>query len=115
MKTRWIVAAFVILSLYCAPGCGEEKPPAPGGWSDAAVDDKGVVEAADFAVKAEQKVLEKDKLSLVKIVSARHQVVAGMNYSIEMTVKHNDAEKTATAVVWRQVNKEYKLTSWTWK
>lgn len=95
-----------------------------GGYSAASVTDKEVIAAADFAIKAEEKALQelKDsepaKLELVKIVSARQQVLAGTNYRLKLKVKLDGKEKVAEVVVWHEVRRNpdpYKLRSWTWK
>jgi hypothetical protein len=54
----------------------------------------------------------------VRIVAAEHQVVAGMNYRLQLRVTLDSEEKTAEALVWWQVWRKpepYQLTSWTWK
>lgn len=114
-------------ALACLAGVGTGVAAGPdrpgvGGYSDASVTNAEVVAAARFAVRAKELVLrEKDpgaKLDLVSIVSARQQVVAGMNYRLDLRVKAGGTEKAAEAVVWWQAwnaKEPYKLTSWTWK
>ncbi len=91
------------------------QPGAPQGTS---VDDKDVVKAAQFAVAAQQKAMkdagQSDKLTLVKIVSARKQVVAGMNFMLTLQVKVGDEARTAEAKVWWQAWRKvpYQLTYW---
>jgi len=105
-------------------GCGLAKEPMPGGKSPAAVTKPEVVAAANFAIKEEEKAIQNNKetpaakLSLVSILSAEEQVVAGMNYRLKLKVKLDGKEKKAGATVWWQAwNKEapYKLTSWKWQ
>jgi len=55
-----------------------------GGHSAVAVDDDKVVEAGNFAVKAI------NKGELVKIAAATKQVVAGMNFTLVLHIKHSD-------------------------
>jgi hypothetical protein len=83
-----------------------------------------VITAANFAIMEEEKVLRNNKktesaqLSLVAILAAEEQVVAGMNYRLILKVVLDGREKIATATVWWQSwNKEapYKLTSWDWQ
>jgi hypothetical protein len=69
--------------------------------------------AAAFAIKAKQK--KGAKLSLVKILSAQQQVVAGLNFRLALKVKVNNSERNAEAVVYRNLSGEHKLTSWIWK
>ena len=101
------------------------SPPAsspPGTFTPASVSDKEVIEVAKFAIAAEEKVLGKDKagakLELVALVGAETQVVAGMNYKLQLTVKLNGEEKKAEAIVWWQAWRKpepYLLTDWNWK
>ena len=114
-------------ALACSAGAvagvaAEPGPPAVGGYSAASVTHAEVVAAARFAVRAQELAMRgKDpgaRLDLVTIAAARQQVVAGMNYRLELRVKAGGAEKAAEAVVWWQAwnaREPYKLTSWTWK
>ena len=115
-----VCGVLLCVSMVCAlPARGEERM--PGGLSEVPVDDKDIVAAAQFAVSAHAKELTKEAapkggaMTLVKIVKARQQVVAGINYRLELKVSVDGAEKEAEAVVWKQLSGAYKLTSWTWK
>ena len=86
-----------------------------GGYKDAAIDDAGVVAAAEFAVSDHS---EKNEVSLeiVRIVKAERQIVAGTNYRLCVEVKvveeGNDDTQFVQAVVYQDLKKVYKLTSW---
>jgi LmbE family N-acetylglucosaminyl deacetylase len=117
------LAAFVPFTTLCPITCLAE-PPKAGGYATVAVTTKEVVEAADFAIKAHQKVIqdkkdtETPKLELVTITQAEQQVVAGINYRLHLKVKLDGKEKMAEALVWWQAWRNpdpYQLTSWTWK
>lgn len=92
----------------------------PGGWAKASVKEQAVIDAANFAVKAQQEELKKagkeDKLTLDKIVTAEQQVVQGMNYKLTLQVKFGEKVQTAEAKVWARVwlkpDEQYKLTAW---
>lgn len=92
----------------------------PGGWTKVSVKDEGVVLAAQYAIKAQQKVMKESgdlkKLTLVRIQEAQSQVVQGVNYKLSLHVKVGDAERTTHAVVWvrswLQEDERYNLTSW---
>ena len=77
-----------------------------GGYSAIAVTNKEVIDAAAFAVKIQQKVMQHQlgeppaKLELTAIEGAEQQVVAGMNYRLRLKVKVDGVEKDAEAVVW---------------
>lgn len=90
----------------------EPALPIVGGYQTADVGDKDIKAAAEFAVSAAPKPFE-----LKEIVSARQQVVAGMNYSLCLRVK---APKfglftrghLVAAKVFRDLDARYQLTSW---
>jgi hypothetical protein len=104
-----------------------------GGFAVVSTTKREVKSAAAFAVKAQQTALRKEavglddpkakpqpipRLALVRIVAAEHQVVAGMNYRLQLRVTLDGEEKTADALVWWQAWRKpepYQLTSWTWK
>jgi hypothetical protein len=92
-----------------------------GGLADVSVSDPAVIDAAQFAVRAQG---EKGmghggghhaQITLLTILSAKQQVVAGMNYYLRLKVKIRDGEKEAEAVVFRQLSGGYELTSWAWQ
>lgn len=119
MNRSLLVPLFALCTL--AGSCASDTP--PGGYRKVSASQKEVVEAARFAIKAESKALQ-DKSStalppieLLKVVHAEEQVVAGMNYALELSVRQGGRERTAKAVVWWQAWRKaepYQLTSWTW-
>lgn len=104
-------AALAVL-FVCATAVSAQKV---GGYKDAAVDDAGVIAAAEFAVSDHS---EKNEVSLeiVQIVKAERQIVAGTNYRLCVEVKvveeGNDDTQFVQAVVYQDLKKVYKLTSW---
>jgi hypothetical protein len=92
----------------------------PGGWSDVAVTDPGVVAAAAFAVQAQQAAMresgDQSKLSLESVAHAEQQVVQGANYRLTLRVQTTGEPRTAEAVVWARIwldeGDRYQLTSW---
>lgn len=86
-------------------------PPAPmvGGFQAREVGDDEVVKAAEEAVKLLQ--ASDPSVELVGIRSAQAQVVAGMNYRLELELKTADGEKASRVVVFRALDGEYSLTS----
>jgi hypothetical protein len=125
MKT-FLISACILGSILVA-GCateGRAKSPLLGGYAAASVTDKQVIAAADFAVKAEAEAMQKKKdampatVTLVKVLGAQQQVVAGMNYRLRLKVRLNRQDKEADAVVWWQAwraPEPYELTSWSWR
>lgn len=88
--------------------------PAPGSYRRIATNEKEVRKAAKYAVKQEQRKSEK-RYSLRNIVSAERQVVAGLNYRLCLNLKSDGEEKTAEAVIYKNLQQQYALTSWEWK
>jgi hypothetical protein len=93
-----------------------------GGFARAAVTNKEVAAAAEFAIEARQKAMQEQSgqpasLELVKILEAEEQVVAGVNYRLKLKVQENGRERQAEVVVWWQAWRKpdpYRLTSWRW-
>ena len=117
------MAAFFLFSAAC-PIAGLAQQSRPGGFAAASVTNKEVIAAAAFAIKAQQNALQKKKdvkppkLELVTIMGAEQQVVAGMNYRLQLKAKLEGKEKKAEAIVWWQAWRKpepYELTSWAWK
>lgn len=123
MTRRVILLCILLLSTSFIVACYAQHPRL-GGYVTAPVTQREVVEAAAFAIKAQQEAMQEAKggqptsLELVKILSAEVQVVAGMNYRLKLQVQVNGMEKQAEAVVWWQSWRKphpYELTSWTWR
>lgn len=111
LQITMMFAALAVL-FVCATAVSAQKV---GGYKDAAVDDAGVIAAAEFAVSDHS---EKNEVSLeiVQIVKAERQIVAGTNYRLCVEVKvveeGNDDTQFVQAVVYQDLKKVYKLTSW---
>lgn len=119
MPTGALLAALLALGLV---GTSCVQAGKPGAYARAAVTNQEIVAAAQFAIAAQAKALQKDaptaRLELVAIQRAEQQVVAGMNYRLRLKVRHDGAEKEADAVVWWQAwnrDEPYQLTDWTWR
>ncbi|MEY4387955.1 MAG: hypothetical protein RLY20_3238 [Verrucomicrobiota bacterium] len=126
IKMKYILTCIVALLFVgvCPMSSLAQKSMPSGGYAAASVTNKEVCTAAAFAIEAHQKALQETnitkgaKLELVAILKAEQQVVAGMNYCLQLKVKLNGKEKTAETLVWWQPWRKpdpYKLTSWTWK
>ena len=90
----------------------EPALPIVGGYQTADVGDKDIKAAVDFAISAAPK-----RYMLKEIVSARQQVVAGMNYSLCLRVKSPKfglftCGHLVAAKVFRDLDAHYQLTSW---
>ena len=94
----------------------------PGAYTAVPVTDEKVASAAAFAIDTKRKAMlaagEPAALELVSIQRAEQQIVAGLNFRLELRVKWNGKEHAARAVVWWQAWRKpdpYRLTSWEWK
>jgi hypothetical protein len=114
MKTRGLVIAAVCITFL---SISMPILAIPGGWHDAKVDDAEVVAAAKFAVTTTQ--AKHEKLTLDRVVGAAQQVVAGMNYWVDLELTDRDSgkpvQRKAEAVIYRDLGGNYSLTSWKWK
>lgn len=108
----WMVAA---ATLIAAPGCsgstvqadapgGNAAGPTVGGWSDVAADDAQLRDAAAFAARA----IAGEGASVVAIANGRRQVVAGMNYAMEISLSDGGRWR---ATVWRRLDGGMALTA----
>lgn len=120
---RILIAACVLFSISGLLGCFAQHS-MTGGYSAIAVTNNEVMDAAVFAVKMQQNVIQHQEreplamLELTAIEGAEQQVVAGMNYRLRLKVKVDGVVKDAEAVVWWQPWRKpepYQLTSWNWK
>jgi hypothetical protein len=84
-----------------------------GAWGPIDAFSPDVQEAARFAVQTfavqnKQRVLFKD------VTQARQQVVAGLQFELQLQVTWDGTPRSAQARVWRQLNGVYRLQSWDW-
>lgn len=109
----------VLLTLFGTTHLSFAAQPLCGGYSEASVTNAEVIAAAKFAVEYFDASRDSDRpVSLVEILKAEQQVVAGMNYRLRLKVRLNGEERGLEAVVWWQAwnkTEPYRLTSWTWK
>jgi len=99
-------------------GCAAATAQRLGGYREIDKADEGAAAAAEFAVKAES---EKKEMTykLVSIEHAESQTVAGINYRLCLKVCYHkqdddvDATEFVRVVVYRSLQNQYSLTSWT--
>ncbi|MBA2241594.1 MAG: hypothetical protein H0W04_01710 [Chthoniobacterales bacterium] len=89
------------------------SPSRPGGYQSSETDKPEVKAAAAFAVQ-EQARLEGRPLQLEAIVTAKEQVVAGMNYRLTLRVSRGDNSQDAEVTVFRALDSHHELKSWQW-
>jgi len=83
------------------------SPPMVGGYGSAQVDAPEVVAAAKFAVRGHH------KYRLKAIVSAKQQVVAGMNYDLCLALTGRHGPAWAQTVVYRDLHDHMQVSKWT--
>ena len=88
--------------------------PPSGGWSVVDAMGPDVQEAArfavqSFAVQSQRRILYKD------VDQALEQLVAGVNYQLQLQVKQDGVQRIAQVKVWRKLDGRYELTEWVWQ
>ena len=87
-----------------------DHPALAGGYLSTEIDSE-VRKVAEFAVKMQAKATGKP-LQLVKILKVESQVVAGLNYRLEIEVADGSKHLNAHAVIWKKLDGSLVLTSW---
>ena len=115
MKNRiFLMSAFLGLFAIFAVTANAQKV---GGYKPIAADDAGAQAAAEFAVGAESEKTGKT-IELVSIHTAERQTVQGANYRLCMKVSseggegQDDVSFFVQVVVYQDLKRAYKLTSW---
>ena len=113
LLTKWLFAATLsAISLLAIPDPPNPARNLPGGYSAVGGTDD-VKAAAEFAVQ-EQANREAIVLELSDISKAEKQIVAGVNYRLDVVVKGSGSARKAKVVVFKDLKSHYKLTSWEW-
>ena len=106
--TAAIVFAFISLTIGAAI-CPAQMV---GNYRTVSNNDQTVVNAANFAIDAQNKKMKNDALELVGIERAERQIVAGSNYQMCLTLIENGKTQQATATVYQNPINQFSLTSW---
>ena len=119
-KKKLSIAGIVIGALFRIPlvstGVADDKPTPPdkttlaGGYSSMEISSE-VRKVADFSVKTQAEATGRP-LRLVKILKGERQVVAGLNFRLELEVADGSKHLKARAVVWQKLDGSLALTSW---
>jgi hypothetical protein len=118
VKMKRSVDLAIIFAIAIAFSSAVVSAQRTGGYREIDKADEGAATAAEFAVKAES---EKKEITykLVSIEHAETQTVAGINYRLCLKVGYHKADDDAEAtesvrvVVFRSLQNQYSLTSWT--
>lgn len=77
--------------------------PLAGGFQEISLDDSELLSMVDFAVaEINARNVSEMPYELMEVLAAKTQVVAGMNYSIALKLKHGDAIEVHNVVVFSQ-------------
>jgi hypothetical protein len=112
IKAIFLLAAMFPLASCMAANDTAQMPVIVGGYGVTEITED-VKTAALFAVQTQSK-RENKQLELLEVSKAMQQVVAGMNYQLELTLKNGEAQYHATVIVFRSLDAHYKLVSWQW-
>ncbi len=124
MKLNWTLSCVMVVGVLvaCTPdvktplqAAGQAaSTPRAGGWSQADAMSPDVQEAARFAVQTFA-VQNKSRILFKEVAQARQQVVAGLNYQLQLQVTQDGATRIAQTKVWRKLDGRYELTEWLWQ
>ncbi len=107
---RLLVVASCLIVAF-ATGINPSSAQNDGGKSALPTDDKRAVAAARFAVDAKSKT---EQVTLVKILKAEVQVVAGRNYYLTLDIGVKVGVRTAQVKVFASLDGKYELSQWDW-
>jgi Aspartic acid proteinase inhibitor/Sporulation and spore germination len=109
---RVLLTALALLMLGAGvPTSLAQDAPIAGGYGERRVNDPGVRAAAAFAVRERARQTRR-RVTLISIVSAESQVVAGTNYRLVMNVREGGEVGSVTVVVFQNLRRGLSLTSW---
>lgn len=111
--TALALATSLGLPVLPARAAGLGAQPIPGAWVSVSARDDEVVKAARYAM-VEQSRRTNAALKLLAIKHARHQVVAGNNFSMNLMVLSEGKRRLVIAVVWVKLDGTQELTRWHW-
>jgi aspartic proteinase inhibitor len=110
--TKWLLTATLLgISLLAIPAPPIPVKNLPGGYSAVGLTDD-IKAAAEFAVQEAKR--DAVVLKLSDISKAERQIVAGVNYRLDVVVKRSGSARKAGVVVFKDLKSHYKLTSWEW-
>ena len=118
--SRFCTVLFCSLMAACSPekpatilATHSEAAPVAGAWAPSDAFSPEVQEAARFAVQTFA-VQNKARVLYKDVVKARQQVVAGLNFELELQVTLDGSNRSVRATVWRQPDGSYRLQAWDW-
>jgi hypothetical protein len=115
-----LLKVLFFLALVCVSACSPDKSvdvpltqARAGAWAPTDPFGHDVQEAARFAVQTFA-VQNKSRVLFKEVTQARQQVVAGLNFQLQLQVTLDGAPRNVSVTVWRQLGGDYLLQSWDW-
>ena len=105
------VLALLTLGAGAPAARAQERLPVAGGYIERPLNDRDVAAAAAFAVRERARRTGR-RVTLLSVVSAESQVVAGTNYRLVMDVREGREQSSVTVVVHQSLRHRLSLTSW---
>lgn len=106
-----VLAAVLVSPAFASDKTAKSDQPAlAGGYSSTEIDSEAR-KVVGFAVKTRAQATG-SPLRLVKILKVERQVVAGLNYRLDLKLTDGSKHLKAHAVVWKKLDGSLTLTSW---
>ena len=99
-----------LFGVLLAPICTQAEKSVPGGFFKVEIDEETRA-AAVFATHEISKKMN-GPLELHRLVSVERQVVAGLNFRLELDLTKSNQPIRVRAIVWRKLDGSMELTSW---
>lgn len=111
MKRAFIILTMLLTLAGLAAESGAQDMPIVGNYRESSTTDPEVLAAARFAV-AEASRKQGREVTLVSIERAENQLVAGMNYRLQLKVKSDGQVQDVSALVFRDLKQKFELSEW---
>jgi hypothetical protein len=103
----------LLFSIFTIAAAAQETEPIAGGYAKISTKSREAKKAAAVAIRQHVAAHPRNKVTLVKVIRAEQQVVAGMNYRVCLAVlDRRGIRRTITAVVYYPIKKTARLTDW---
>jgi hypothetical protein len=109
---KFAISTILVLTIFAAiQADSPQQSPIAGGYADLDKTDPEASRAARFAVAAAGR-RSHTPISLIDLRKAEVQVVAGLNYRLQLSVRTKGKVQGVNAVVYRDLKRRYSLSSW---
>lgn len=118
---RWILGGVVFLAaatiLFEAAGQPSPRPAPPigNGYRQVAADNQDVRKALEFALNDQKRKNRSDNaVTLLDVLTAEHQLSAGENFRLCLSLDRRGRADTARVVVHRNQKQRWNVALWAW-